>query len=100
VATTILAVLIFTILAVGCVLVVVGTVMKNKWGIIVTRISCPNCGNSLDHLQTPKTYDVVLRHWITACSGKQFPGVDTKDMRSTRLRHITSREPPTKSSCR
>ena len=57
---TILAGLIFTLLTVGCVLLVVGTVMKNKWGINVARISCPNCGNSLDRVRAPKTFAQVL----------------------------------------
>lgn len=51
---TILAVLVFILLAVGFVLVVVGTVVKNRWGINVERLRCPNCGVLLDHVRIPR----------------------------------------------
>lgn len=58
--TTILALLIFIILFVGCVLVVVGTVMKNKWGINTAKLICPNCGNPIGRVRTPKTFAQVF----------------------------------------
>jgi hypothetical protein len=55
VVITTLAILIFAALSVGGVLVIVGTLKKNRWGINTDRLICPNCGNPLVRVRKPKT---------------------------------------------
>jgi hypothetical protein len=52
---TILVLLLFAIFSLGCVLVVLGTFRKNRWGINTAQLTCPNCGNALGHVRMPKT---------------------------------------------
>ena len=58
--TTILAILVCILLAVGGVLVLVGTVVKNRWGINVEQLRCPNCGVLLDRVRTPRNRAQML----------------------------------------
>jgi hypothetical protein len=37
------------------VLIVYGTLVKNKWGINLRRVSCPNCGTAMGQLRMPKS---------------------------------------------
>lgn len=62
---TILAILMFVTLAVGCTLVISGTVMKNRWGINTGRVNCPTCGHSFDRVRTPKNLAQVLWGGVT-----------------------------------
>jgi hypothetical protein len=36
-------------------LIVYGTVVKNKWGINLRRVSCPTCGTQMGQLRMPKS---------------------------------------------
>lgn len=41
------------VLAIGAVLVVYGTIKKNRWGINLRPISCPNCGAVMPRVRVP-----------------------------------------------
>lgn len=71
---TIIAVGIFAILAVGCVLVIAGTFRKNKWGINTARITCPSCGAPISRVRAPKTIAQAL--WGGATCAKCGVEVD------------------------
>jgi predicted RNA-binding Zn-ribbon protein involved in translation (DUF1610 family) len=60
VVITVLAYLVFILLAVGAVLVLVGTVVKNRWGINVEPLRCPNCGDLLGRVRIPKNLSQTL----------------------------------------
>jgi hypothetical protein len=62
---TVLALLMFVILSVGCFLVIVGTLRKNKWGVNTARLTCPQCGNAPGHLRLPKTVGQFLWGGVT-----------------------------------
>ncbi|MBJ7339584.1 hypothetical protein [Mycolicibacterium sp.] len=42
-------------LAVGLLLIVYGTVVKNEWGINLRRVACPNCGTEVGRVRTPNS---------------------------------------------
>lgn len=46
-------IVVFGLLAIGMVLVVYGTVAKNKWGINLSPVSCPRCKASLPQVRRP-----------------------------------------------
>jgi hypothetical protein len=46
----------FVALAVGMVLVVHGTVAKNKWGINLEEVSCPRCSKLLPKVRKPRSF--------------------------------------------
>jgi hypothetical protein len=41
------------VIAVGVVLVIYGTVVKNRWGINVRRVQCPNCAAVMGRVRMP-----------------------------------------------
>jgi hypothetical protein len=41
------------VIAVGVVLVIYGTVVKNRWGINVRRVQCPNCEQVMGRVRMP-----------------------------------------------
>jgi hypothetical protein len=43
------------VIGVGMLLVVYGTVAKNKWGINLRRVACPNCGKQMGQIRMPKS---------------------------------------------
>lgn len=47
-------------LAVGIVLVVHGTVAKNRWGVNLRRVECPGCGAVMGPVRMPKSRDQAL----------------------------------------
>lgn len=57
---TILVLSIFAVLSVGCVLVMIGTFRKTKWGINTARVICPKCGITMGRVRTPKTMAQAL----------------------------------------
>jgi len=57
---TIFALFLLAILSIGCVLVIFGTLRKNRWGINTAQLTCPNCGNTLGHVRTPQTMAQIL----------------------------------------
>jgi len=50
----ILFILMFGLLGIGIVLVIWGTVAKNRWGINVDRVSCPRCNTPLPQVRKPQ----------------------------------------------
>ena len=51
----------FSLLGIGLVLVVFGTVAKNHWGINLEPIHCPSCGTPMSQVRQPKS--VVQALW-------------------------------------
>jgi len=45
----------FGALAIGMVLVVYGTVAKNRWGISLEEVSCPRCNKLLPKVRKPRS---------------------------------------------
>jgi hypothetical protein len=43
------------VVALGVVLIVYGTVVKNKWGINLRRVSSPNCGTEIGRVRMPNS---------------------------------------------
>jgi hypothetical protein len=52
-AETYVAVPILVGLAVGVVLVVHGTIVKNRWGVNLRRVECPECGTVMGLVRVP-----------------------------------------------
>jgi hypothetical protein len=50
--------IVFGLLAIGMVLVVYGTIAKNRWGINLSEVSCPSCNLALPPIRRPAS----LRH--------------------------------------
>lgn len=48
-------IIIFGLLGIGMVLVVYGTIAKNRWGINVGPVSCPRCNTRLPRIRKPQT---------------------------------------------
>ena len=46
---------ILVLLAVGVALVIHGTVVKNRWGINLHRVECPNCGTEMPRVRMPSS---------------------------------------------
>jgi predicted RNA-binding Zn-ribbon protein involved in translation (DUF1610 family) len=46
---------VFGVLAVGMVLVVYGTIVKNRWGVNLAAVSCPSCGTPLARVRKPQS---------------------------------------------
>lgn len=46
-------IMIFGLLTVGMVLVVYGTIAKNRWGINLEAVSCPRCSTPLSRIRKP-----------------------------------------------
>jgi len=41
--------------AVGVLLVVHGTIVKNRWGVNLRRVQCPNCATVMERVRMPAT---------------------------------------------
>jgi len=52
---TTLFIVMASLLAVGFVLVIYGTLAKNKWGINAESDSCPRCNTALSHARRPRS---------------------------------------------
>jgi hypothetical protein len=50
-----LAVGVLIFLAVGVVLVVYGTIKKDRWGINLGRVECPNCRTVMPRVRMPQS---------------------------------------------
>jgi hypothetical protein len=53
-------IVIFGVLSVGLVLVIYGTIAKNRWGINLNQISCPRCRTQLPSLRKPASLSQAL----------------------------------------
>ena len=42
------------LLGVGVILVVIGTLLRNRWGINIDPVRCPRCNLQLPKIRTPK----------------------------------------------
>lgn len=51
------------LLGVGLLLVVYGTVARNRWGINLAKVSCPNCNTPLTGTRTQKTRSLKQAMW-------------------------------------
>jgi hypothetical protein len=49
----ILAYVVLVALAILLGLIVHGTIVKNRWGVNLRRLSCPNCGAQMPRVRTP-----------------------------------------------
>jgi hypothetical protein len=54
-AGMIVGIAILVLVAVGVVLVIHGTVVKNNWGINPIRVKCPNCGTEMPRVRMPSS---------------------------------------------
>jgi hypothetical protein len=59
-AYTYLAVAILAGLAVGLVLVIHGTIVKNRWGVNLRRVECPNCGAVMGRVRMPTSGEQAM----------------------------------------
>jgi hypothetical protein len=50
----------FSILGIGLVLVILGTIRKNRWGINLETVNCPRCGKSMPQIRTPSSPSQAL----------------------------------------
>ena len=50
----------FFVLFVGLMLVVIGTVRRNRWGINLERVSCPRCQQPMPQVRKPKSVSQFL----------------------------------------
>jgi len=57
---TVVSIVVLVVIAIGAVLVVYGTIAKNKWGINLRRVSCPNCGAPAPRVRTPASTQQTL----------------------------------------
>jgi hypothetical protein len=46
--------------AVGLVLVIHGTIAKNRWGINLRRVQCPNCARLMEPLRIPTSGEQAM----------------------------------------
>jgi DNA-directed RNA polymerase subunit RPC12/RpoP len=51
---------IFGVLAVGMLLVIHGTITKNRWGINLDAVTCPRCGAPLPRVRKPESLRQAL----------------------------------------
>jgi len=64
-----IAIVLAAVLLIGFVLVVVGTLRKNRWGVNTAQLTCPNCGGRLlNRVRAPKTISQALWGGST-CNG-------------------------------
>jgi hypothetical protein len=47
-------------LAIGMLLIVHGTIVKNKWGINLRRVQCPNCKTVMGRVRMPASSEQAL----------------------------------------
>lgn len=63
---------IFALLGCGIVLVLYGTVAKNRWGINLDKITCPQCGASSSMFRKPQSIGQALwgGHTCSVCGSE------------------------------
>jgi len=49
-----------SVLALGMVLVVFGTVTRNRWGINMEQVNCPQCSQPMPRIRRPKSLSQTL----------------------------------------
>ena len=59
-AETYVAVAILVGLAIGVVLVIHGTIVKNRWGINLRRVECPSCGTVMGRVRVPTSGEQAM----------------------------------------
>jgi hypothetical protein len=47
-------------LAVGVVLMVYGTIAKNRWGVNLRRVQCPNCATVMGRVRMPTSGEQAM----------------------------------------
>ena len=57
---TIAVIITFSVLGIGMLLVVYGTVVKNRWGVNLKPVSCPRCNIPLPQIRQPKSFQQAL----------------------------------------
>lgn len=50
----------FSLLGIGLILVIYGTVAENRWGINLGSVSCPSCKAPLPQVRTPRSFRETL----------------------------------------
>ena len=61
-------IVIFSVLFLGLLLVVFGTVTKNRWGVNLRPVDCPVCGSATPQVRQPKSLRQAL--WGGGTCGK------------------------------
>ena len=51
---------ILSVLGLGMVLVIYGTVQKNRWGINLEPVNCPRCKEPIPQVRKPKSFSQAL----------------------------------------
>jgi hypothetical protein len=46
-------------------LILYGTIVKNKWGLNLRRVSCPNCGTEMPRVRAPASITEALWGGLT-----------------------------------
>jgi hypothetical protein len=61
-----------SLLFLGILLVAIGTVTKNRWGVNLESLNCPTCGSPVAQVRQPKSFSQALwGGWTCAkCGGE------------------------------
>jgi hypothetical protein len=52
--------IVFSLLGVELVLVIYGTIRKNRWGINLEAVSCPRCKQIMPHVRAPRSMSETM----------------------------------------
>jgi DNA-directed RNA polymerase subunit RPC12/RpoP len=66
-------VIVTSVVLLGCLLVAVGTIRKNRWGINLEPVNCPSCGSPMPRVRQPKSQTQALwGGWNCAKCGREI----------------------------
>lgn len=60
-----LLIITFSILGLGLVLVILGTIRKTRWGINLESVNCSRCGSSMPKIRKPTSLSQALWGGVT-----------------------------------
>jgi hypothetical protein len=69
-AETYFGVVILAGVAVGVVLVIHGTIVKNRWGVNLRRVQCPNCATVMGRVRMPTSGERAMWGGYTCPTSK------------------------------
>lgn len=71
-STVVVMLALFGILGVGALVVLYGTIVRNRWGINLSALSCPRCGAPAPRARKPRTAAQALwGGWSCAVCGAE-----------------------------
>lgn len=48
------------VLVIGIILVVIGTITKNRWGLNFDEVNCPSCNRPMPRIRSPRNLSQIL----------------------------------------